>query len=166
MLEIIPIKRRTEMLPVRELGGREVFTYSDLAEGLQVDPSVIRKQFSRNKDAWLEGEAGVCRFVTASGTQEARWFSARGAMRFCRHVKSGRSDQLFDHLLDLWEAERAGRLAALPPNTEQVIALLTSPAGVMASRVITLDSNRKCWLWRSVSASSIRRTLFAGRSCF
>jgi hypothetical protein len=110
----LPVLRITEMLTVRNLGGRQVFTYQDLAGGFQVDQARIRNQYRRNAEAWEQDETGVYQNGTPSGSQELRWFTARGAMRFCRYVKSGRSDQLFNHLLDLWEAERAVPVA--PPS--------------------------------------------------
>jgi hypothetical protein len=108
----LPVLRITEMLTVRNLGGRQAFLYQDLAKGFEVEPARVRQAYQRNAPLWDTEETGVYQFDTPSGVQEVRWFTARGAMRFCRYVKSGRSDQLFNHLLDLWEAERAAPVAA------------------------------------------------------
>jgi hypothetical protein len=109
----LPIARTTELITVRSADGREVFTFKDMAAGLQAREGTVRQAFSANSDKWESGETGVSEILTPSGTQEVRWFTARGAMRFCRHVKSGRSDALFTHLLDIWDAQRA----VAPPLT-------------------------------------------------
>ena len=102
----LPILKTTSMITVRDLSGRPVYTYQDVAQAMSVEVARPRQQFSRNADNWLEGETGVYQIDTASGSQAVRWFTARGAMRFCRFVKSERADALYNHLLDLWEAER------------------------------------------------------------
>jgi hypothetical protein len=100
------IVRHSGLINIREHEGRPVHLVADLAEALQVDPARVRQAFKRNIEDWNPGETGVCHFDTPSGLQESRWFSHRGAMRFCRCIKSGRADALFNHLLDLWEGYR------------------------------------------------------------
>lgn len=115
----LPILRTTEMLTVRAIAGRQVFTYQDLAEGFQVEPARVRNAFARHSDAWNQGETDVYQFETGAGGRDTRWFTARGAMRFCRYIKSGRSDALYNHLLDLWEKEREASVPAVrEPLTE------------------------------------------------
>lgn len=107
----LPIARTTDLITIRQIEGREVFTYADIAAGLHVTEATARKAYSRNADGWKPEETGVCHLVTASGTQEVRTFTRRGVMRFCRSIKSGLSDQLFDHLLDMEEAVASGQLS-------------------------------------------------------
>ena len=134
------IKGRTELLPYRELNERKVFAYADIAEGLQVDPAIVRRQYTRNAEAWSPDETGVGHFDTPSGAQEIRWFTARGAMRFCRYVKSGRSDALFNHLLDLWESERA---SATPAPISSADMAKTLQAFMQASLARTIEINQE-----------------------
>lgn len=138
----LTIKGRTELLPYRELNERKVFTYADLAEGLQVDQARVRNQFSRNASAWDADETGVYQIGTGA---ETRWFTARGAMRFCRYVKSGRSDALFNHLLDLWESERSGSLAPRDPITEidRFAAMMTQLVPAINQRLIAVENATK-----------------------
>lgn len=103
----LEIAGNTGMLPYRVVNGQKVFVFADIAGALGVGQDAIRRQFSRNAGGWESGETGLGHFASPSGIQETRWFNARGAMRFCRHTKSGNSDALFNHLLDLWERERA-----------------------------------------------------------
>jgi hypothetical protein len=42
----------TGMLPYREYEGSKVFTFQDIADGLEVGASAIRRQFNRNLEAW------------------------------------------------------------------------------------------------------------------
>ena len=114
----LPVLRDTGLIRVREAEGRQVFTYADIAEGLQVGPSVVRNLFNRHQDAWEPVETGVSRIETPSGIQDVRWFTARGAMRFCRRAKSPRADALFNHLLDLRDAECVKSAAACDPLVE------------------------------------------------
>ena len=114
----LPVLRDTGLIRVREAEGRQVFTYADIAEGLQVGPSVVRNLFNRHQDAWESVETGVSRIETPSGIQDVRWFTARGAMRFCRRAKSPRADALFNHLLDLRDAECVKSAAACDPLVE------------------------------------------------
>lgn len=124
----LPVVRTTEYLKVREAEGRQVFTYEDLAEGFKVEPARIRQAFSRNSGAWACAETDVYQIDTGAGQREARWFTARGAMRFCRYVKSGRADALYNHLLDLWEAERA---AGTAPASRDAVTEVDRLAGMM-----------------------------------
>jgi hypothetical protein len=139
----LPILKTTEMLTVRQSEGRQVFTYQDLAEGFAVSPVRLRNQYSRNIEAWSADETDVYQNGTPSGTQETRYFTARGAMRFCRYIKSGRSDALYNHLLDLWEQER-GAVAALPRDPineiDRAAQLIGQLAGVTAARLEAVDT--------------------------
>jgi hypothetical protein len=129
----LPILKTTEMLTVRQSEGRQVFTYQDLAEGFAVSPVRLRNQYSRNIDAWSADETDVYQNGTPSGTQETRYFTARGAMRFCRYIKSGRSDELYNHLLDLWEQERGAVIAPAPADQSAFNnSILASLAQTMA----------------------------------
>jgi len=136
----LPILKTTEMITVREVSGRQAFTYQDMADALQVDPALIRKQYSRNADSWIQGETDVCLFDTGAGDREIRYFTTRGAMRFCRYVKSGRSDQLFNHLLDLWEEER-NETSIAPRNTiAELDAALNAITYKIAPKVVEMDT--------------------------
>lgn len=138
-----PVLKQTDLLTVRTMDGRQVFTYQDLAEGFQVEAARIRQAFSRNADAWDQGETGVYHFDTPSGTQEVRWFTARGAMRFCRHVKSGRSDALYNHLLDLWEAERQPRADRDPlSEVDRVAGMMGQMLPALAGHLTTLATEQ------------------------
>jgi hypothetical protein len=141
----LSIKGRTELLPYREVNERKVFAYADIAEGLQVEPSIVRRQYARNAEAWNPDETGVSQIDAPSGTQEIRWFTARGAMRFCRYVKSGRSDALFNHLLDLWEAERSGVAIKRDPISEidRFAAMMSQVVPAINDRLILVENAQK-----------------------
>lgn len=157
-MDELPIIKKTEMLTVRQVNDRQVFTYQDLAGGFQVEPSVVRRQFARHSEAWSPDETGVSQIDTPSGSQDVRWFTARGAMRFCRYIKSGRSDALYNHLLDLWEAERndiaprdplselnrfAGMMNQVIPAISGRVAEIGTAVEVQANRLAVVEQRQK-----------------------
>lgn len=151
MTNDLPIIATTEMITVRKLDDRQVFTYQDLARALSVDVTRPKQAFSRHKSAWALDETGEYQIDTPSGTQTVRWFTARGAMRFCRYVKSGRSDALYNHLLDLWERERAP-VAAVPVAPTPAI---DGPPAWMAPFLAALTQNLTVLTGKSTEIEAI-----------
>lgn len=155
----LPVLRKTDMITVRNAGGRQAFTYQDMADALQVTEKHLRDRFSRNKDAWKdavnygtpsdEAETFTVDLDTPGGVQQIRIFTPRGAMRFCRYVKSGRSDQLFNHLLDLWEAEKGMKQAPvrnaiseidrMAGMMNQMIPVITGRISEISTKAIELE---------------------------
>lgn len=113
----LPVIRQTEMIAIRQDGEREVVTFEDLGRALDVNPESLRQAFRRNRDQWNGDDTTDCNAVetwtvtvsSPNGLRDVRVFSFRGAARFARHTKSPRADALYNHMLDLLEAERNGR---------------------------------------------------------
>jgi len=136
------VVRHSGLINIREVNGQPVHLYADIAEALQVDSDRVRRAYARNAEGWNPGETGVCHFDSPSGIQESRWFSHRGAMRFCRFIKSGRADVLFNHLLDLWESHRGnaqGQVAdeRIAVYLDQIVPAVAGRINEISARVET-----------------------------
>lgn len=119
---LVPILRNTGLITVRDANGHQAFTVNDIAEALEIRSEHVRARYSENRESWGQDETFVFSVPTPAGMREVRVFTARGAMRFCRFIKSERSDILFNHLLDLWEAERSGEKRLV--DSEALAAIL------------------------------------------
>ncbi len=140
VVDLLPITRHTGMLSARTFDGREVFTYRDIAEGLEVSVDVVKMAFSNHKDQWPGAETGV-KGIYPDDAQAVRWFARRGVMRFCRVIRSGRSDQLFDHLLDLDDVAAAPVPIAGPQSeTDKLARLLSIALPGMQTAIAAVDS--------------------------
>lgn len=134
---VLPVARSSNMLTARSVNGQEVFTYRDIATGFQVDEVTVRQAYNNNKNKWGAGETFLSNISIGGLSREMRLFTAAGTLRFCRHIFSGRSDEMFQHIRDYWLAghQQQQQGAAVDAVMAQVMAAFAGQMGAQFNAV-------------------------------